>query len=52
MIDEYSGNEIRKTDNGIKEGDKVSPQTPELLELDENGVPVGFEEWEVHGGDR
>ena len=43
--------EIRPTDNGMKWGDVISPQTAEPLELDANGLPVGFDTWEVfkHG---
>lgn len=47
--DEFSGLEIRPTDNGLKECDMEAPQTPGLLELDERGLPVG---WEVPDGDR
>ena len=43
---------IRPTDNSIKEGDIISPQVNEPLELDANGLPVGFSEWEVYNGDR
>ena len=39
-IDKMSGNEIKATDNGLKEGDVESPQTQGLLELDENGLPA------------
>ena len=47
--DEYSGLEIRKTDNGPKECDLPAPQTQGLLELDERGLPVG---WEAPNGNR
>lgn len=47
--DPYSGLEIRKTDNGPKECDLPAPQTPGLLELDERGLPVG---WEAPDGKR
>ena len=46
--DEYSGLEIRKTDNGPKECDLPAPQTQGLLELDERGLPKG---WETPNGD-
>ena len=46
--DKYSGLEIRKTDNGLKDCDLQAEQTPALLELDERGLPVG---WEVPNGD-
>ena len=45
--DEYSGLEIRKTDNGLKDCDLEAPQTNSPLELDERGLPVG---WEVPNG--
>jgi hypothetical protein len=41
---------VRQTDNTLKEGDKVSPQTNEPLELDANGLPVGFSEWRDYDG--
>ena len=47
--DVFSGNEIRRTDNSLKECDMEAPQTQGLLELDERGLPVG---WEAPNGDR
>ena len=47
--DPYTGLEIRPTDNGLRECDMEAPQTPGLLELDERGLPVG---WEAPNGDR
>ena len=47
-IDELSGKPIRRTDNGLKEGDIEAPQDNKPLELDENGLPVG---WEAPNGD-
>ena len=41
--DKLTGLEIRKTDNGLKECDLEAPQTKGLLELDERGLPVGWE---------
>lgn len=41
--DKFSGLEIRKTDNGLKECDLEAPQTQGLLELDDRGLPVGWE---------
>lgn len=46
--DAYSGLVVRHTDNGPKECDLPAPQTPGLLELDERGLPVG---WEAPNGD-
>lgn len=45
MKDPTSGLEIRRTDNGLKPGDPENqpPQTPEMLELDPNGHPIGVE---------
>ena len=48
-VDEYSGLEIRRTDNGLKECDLEAPQVKGLLELDERGLPVG---WEAPDGNR
>ena len=42
-IDPWSGLPIRKTDNGLKEGDLEASQEPRPLELDEHGLPVGWE---------
>lgn len=39
-VDKETGMEIRRTDNGLKEGDVESPQTSGLLELDDNGLPA------------
>ena len=47
--DEYSGLEIRATDNGLKDCDLESPQSARPLELDDRGLPAG---WEVPDGDR
>ena len=41
--DEFSGLEIRPTDNGPKECDLEAPQTRGLLVLDERGLPEGWE---------
>lgn len=41
--DPYNGLEIRKTDNGLKACDEEAPQTKGLLELDDRGLPVGWE---------
>lgn len=43
---------IRPTDNGIKDGDLITPQTAAPLELDGDGLPVGFEGWAVYDGNR
>ena len=48
-IDPTSSLEIRSTDNGLKECDLEAPQTATLLELDERGLPKG---WEAPNGDR
>lgn len=42
MIDEHSGLEIRKTLNGMRKEDGLPtpPQTRQVLEMDENGLPV------------
>ena len=45
--DPFNGLEIRQTDNGLKECDLEAPQTKGLLELDERGLPKG---WEVPYG--
>lgn len=47
-IDPLSGNAIRSTDNGPKEGDLQASQSPEPLALGADGLPVG---WEVPHGD-
>lgn len=47
--DEHSGLEIRLTDNEPKDCDLPAPQTAGLLELDERGLPVG---WEAPDGNR
>ncbi len=39
-VDKETGMIIRRTDNGLKEGDVESPQTSGLLELDDNGLPA------------
>lgn len=41
---------IRPTDNGIKDGDLITPQTAAPLELDGDGLPVGIEGWAVYDG--
>lgn len=38
--DPTSGLQVRKTDNGMKEGDLETPQDLAALELDENGLPT------------
>lgn len=51
-IDTHSGNAIRKTDNGPKEGDlpAVAGRKPGMpLELGPDGLPIG---WEAPDGDR
>lgn len=48
-IDENSGLEIRKTDNGLKECDLEARQDAQPLMIDERGLPVG---WEAPNGDR
>lgn len=47
-IDCESGLEIRKTDNGMHEGDLKADQTPEPLALGDDGMPEG---WEAPNGD-
>ena len=48
IIDHTSGNEIRKTDNSMKDCDLPGiNQVNEPLELDENGLPVGWNPPEV-----
>lgn len=47
--DPYSGLAIRPTDNGLKDCDIEAPQTPGLLELNDDGFPVG---WEAPDGNR
>ena len=42
-VDAYSGKEIKRTDNGLRECDLEAPQTKGLLELDERGLPKGWE---------
>ena len=49
VCDPFSGLIVRFTDNGPKEGDLPAPQDPRPLELDERGLPVG---WEVPDGER
>lgn len=39
---------IRPTDNGMKNGDLITPQTARPLELDGDGLPVGFTSWAVY----
>ena len=46
-IDDFSGQEIRRTDNGMEfteDGLVAAPQQPSPLELDENGLPVDLEQ--------
>lgn len=44
-IDEYSGKEIRKTDNSMREDDILSPQPAEDLPLDPaTGLPLWWVE--------
>lgn len=40
VVDPTSGLQVRKTDNGMKEGDLETPQSLEALKLDENGLPT------------
>lgn len=42
MLDDFSGLEIRRTINGMREEDGLPtpPQHPEPLELGEDGLPV------------
>ena len=47
--DPYSGLEVRPTDNGMKSCDMEAPQTAGRLQLDERGLPEG---WEAPNGDR
>ena len=47
--DPLTGLEVRATDNGPKEHDLEAPQTQGLLELDERGLPKG---WEAPDGNR
>lgn len=49
IIDPTANLEIRQTDNGLKDCDREAPQTRGLLELDERGLPVG---WEAPNGNR
>lgn len=49
VCDPYSGMIVRYTDNGMKDGDLPASQEPRPLELDERGLPVG---WEVPDGER
>ncbi len=46
MLDDFSGLEIRRTINGMREEDGLPtpPQHPEPLELDENGLPVHLDD--------
>ena len=41
--DPYNNLEVRRTDNGMKDCDLEAPQVAKLLELDERGLPVGWE---------
>ena len=44
LIDNVSGNEIRPTDNGLKECDLEGiNQDNKPLELDENGLPIDWQ---------
>lgn len=44
VCDPISGLIVRFTDNGLKEGDLPGiDQEPRPLELDENGLPIGWE---------
>ena len=44
VCDPVSGKIVRFTDNGLKEGDLPGiNQEPKPLELDENGLPIGWE---------
>ena len=49
VCDPFSGLIVRFTDNGMKEGDLPASQEPRPLELDESGLPIG---WEVPDGER
>lgn len=49
VCDPFSGLVVRFTDNGMKEGDLPAPQDPRPLELDANGLPIG---WEAPDGER
>ena len=40
VVDPSSGLQVRKTDNGMKEGDLETPQDLEAMKLDENGLPA------------
>ena len=42
MIDHVSGNVLRPTDNSLKECDLEASQETKPLELDENGLPIGW----------
>ena len=43
-VDPMSGLPVRKTDNGLKEGDLPGiSQEPKPLEYGEDGLPVGWE---------
>lgn len=48
-VDHYSGNPIRRTDNGMRDCDLPADQTPKPLEIGKDGLPVGLE---VGHGDR
>ena len=43
VIDPQSGLVVRPTDNGPKPCDLEAPQTQGPLELDERGLPIGWE---------
>lgn len=44
IVDPISGLLVRYTDNGLKPGDLPGiSQDPRALELDENGLPIGWE---------
>ena len=48
MVDDVSGNIIRRTDNGLRECDLEASQENKPLKLDDNGLPVG---WKPPKGD-
>ena len=48
LIDNFSGNVIRRTNNGLRDCDLEASQVNKPLKLDKNGVPVG---WKPPKGD-